>query len=265
MAAFFRTAHDIEGRLAALELILLSELPDRADRLQTAIGQDAVRREQAGFNACSARVAEQANRIRQQLVAQRASNSVYKTQYAHQISNVRVRETQTTRLARKFQTIMAEYTQVQDGQKERYTKTIATYCRVVDPAISDADIAQVMHGGAHTIFSGVQLLQARDTLAAIDHRHQELLRLERSVQQVHDMFLDLAILVQDQGDLIDRVEFAVATSGDYVERTNVKLRDAASAQRAFRRKRCWVWGCCCVCVIIVAIAVFLGLFFKQPW
>lgn len=40
--------------------------------------------------------------------------------------------------------------------------------------------------------------EARKTLADIEARHQDILKLENSIKELHDMFLDMAMLVESQ-------------------------------------------------------------------
>jgi t-SNARE complex subunit (syntaxin) len=40
-------------------------------------------------------------------------------------------------------------------------------------------------------------------------RHKEVLKLEKSLQEVHQLFVDMAALVDQQGEVIDRIAFRV--------------------------------------------------------
>lgn len=40
--------------------------------------------------------------------------------------------------------------------------------------------------------------QAKKTLADIEARHQDILKLENSIRELHDMFMDMAMLVESQ-------------------------------------------------------------------
>ena len=39
---------------------------------------------------------------------------------------------------------------------------------------------------------------AKQTLADIEARHKDILKLEQSIRELHDMFLDMALLVEAQ-------------------------------------------------------------------
>jgi len=40
-------------------------------------------------------------------------------------------------------------------------------------------------------------------------KYQDVLKLEQSVAELHQMFLDLALLVEQQGEMLDQIEFQV--------------------------------------------------------
>lgn len=40
--------------------------------------------------------------------------------------------------------------------------------------------------------------QARQTLADIQERHADIIKLENSIRELHDMFMDMAMLVENQ-------------------------------------------------------------------
>jgi len=50
---------------------------------------------------------------------------------------------------------------------------------------------------------GVQLL---DTLNEINERHEAVKELNKSLLELHQMFLDMAVLVEQQGVMLDNIE-----------------------------------------------------------
>ena len=43
--------------------------------------------------------------------------------------------------------------------------------------------------------------QAKQTLADIEARHNDIMKLETSIRDLHDMFMDMAMLVESQVNL----------------------------------------------------------------
>ena len=44
----------------------------------------------------------------------------------------------------------------------------------------------------------METAQERQRLADIEERHQEIMKLENSLRELHDLFMDVAVLVQSQ-------------------------------------------------------------------
>lgn len=54
------------------------------------------------------------------------------------------------------------------------------------------------------------------------------------------MFLDFALLTEQQGELLDQIEFQVKNAADHVEDANVDVHEAIEYQKAIRKKQWYV-------------------------
>ena len=54
------------------------------------------------------------------------------------------------------------------------------------------------------------VVQVLDTLAEINERHEAVKELEKSLMELHQVFLDMAVLVEAQGEMLDNIEQQVA-------------------------------------------------------
>lgn len=79
-----------------------------------------------------------------------------------------------------------------------------------------------------------QLTEAKDALHEIQDRHQDILQLEKSLLELHEMFVDMAMLIEQQGEMIDRIEFSVERSSVYVEKALQNTRQAQKLQSSAR-------------------------------
>lgn len=68
--------------------------------------------------------------------------------------------------------------------------------------------------------------QARQTLADIEARHEEIMKLEKSIREVHDLFVDMATLIEKQGDKIDSIESHITNTRDFVEKAVEQTKEA---------------------------------------
>lgn len=77
--------------------------------------------------------------------------------------------------------------------------------------------------------------QAKQTLADIEARHADIMKLENSIRELHDMFMDMAMLVESQGEMIDRIEYHVEHARDYIETAKQDTKKALVYQSKARR------------------------------
>ena len=84
---------------------------------------------------------------------------------------------------------------------------------------------------------------AKQTLADIEARHADIIKLETSIKELHDMFMDMAMLVESQGEMIDRIEYHVEHAVDYVQTatqdTKKALKYQSKAKRVSNHNQIW--------------------------
>ena len=83
--------------------------------------------------------------------------------------------------------------------------------------------------------------------------------LEASVAELHQMFLDFALLTEEQGELLDQIEYQVKSASDFMLYEDVICRcnfGFFEDRRILRRKQCCIIITCLVIIdIIVAIVI----------
>lgn len=87
-------------------------------------------------------------------------------------------------------------------------------------------------------------------------RHNHLIELEKSLQEVYDMFLQVSTLVMEQGSLIQVIEYEVENALQNVDKGNDQLEKARELQiKALKKKTCiLIW-----LAIILAVLIFILL------
>ncbi|TEA33733.1 hypothetical protein DBR06_SOUSAS12810089 [Sousa chinensis] len=90
-------------------------------------------------------------------------------------------------------------------------------------------------------------------LELIKERETAIRQLEADILDVNQIFKDLAMMIHDQGDLIDSIEANVESSEVHVERATDQLQRAAYYQKKSRKK------ICILVLVLSVIIVILGL------
>ncbi|RZC65596.1 hypothetical protein C5167_009290 [Papaver somniferum] len=101
--------------------------------------------------------------------------------------------------------------------------------------------------------------QVLDTVAEIQERHDSVRELEKKLFDLHEVFRDIAVLVEAQGDFLDNIEIQVANTKDHVQTGNDSLKTAKSLQRKSRK-------CMMIAIFLVLIiAAIIVLSVLIPW
>lgn len=177
----------------------------------------------------------------------------------------RTRTSITAGLKKKLKDHMGEFsslrTRIHDEYREVVERRVYT---VTGQHVDEEKIDKLIEAGeAETIFQKAILEQGRgrvlDTVAEIEERHKAVKDIEQSLLELHQMFLDMAVLVEAQGEMLDNIEKQVARANDYVKAGAVALQDAKQYQKKTRK-----WMCCGI-ILLLIIAVIIVLVIIRPW
>ncbi|XP_078713413.1 syntaxin-1A-like isoform X2 [Lampetra fluviatilis] len=177
-------------------------------------------------------------------------------------ADMRIRKTQHSTLSRKFVEVMSEYNATQSDYRERCKQRIQRQLQITGKLTTNEELEDMLESGNPTIFSSGIIVDSqisKQALSEIESRHSDIMKLESSVRELHDMFLDMAMLVESQGEMIDRIEYNVEHSVDYVERAVSDTKKAVKYQSKARRKKIIIIICCIVLITVVA-STFGGIY-----
>ena len=84
-------------------------------------------------------------------------------------------------------------------------------------------------------------------------KREDMKRLERSLMEIREAFLQIAALVESQGEMLDCIEFSTVNAKSYAHKANVQLIQARKKQR-----RSLFWKALCI-FLLVLIVVGIGI------
>ena len=150
--------------------------------------------------------------------------------------------------------------------KEEIQGNVRRQLEIVKPDVTDEEIDTVLRadGSSNRVMRSAILRNSadpiKDAYAHAADRYQDVLKLEQSVAELHQLFLDFALLTEQQGEALDQIEYQVRAAGEYVESGNADIRYAIKYQTELRRRYC----CCCVIVVVVLGVVLIYLAVTNP-
>ena len=95
-------------------------------------------------------------------------------------------------------------------------------------------------------------------LRNVGDKYQDVLKLEQSLRELHQMFVDMAFMVEQQGEMLDQIEFQVNSAVEYIGEGNQELGKAIEYRKKLRKK----W-CCLAFLLLILIAIVLGPIFSS--
>mmetsp|Transcript_8557 Transcript_8557/g.15113 ORF Transcript_8557/g.15113 Transcript_8557/m.15113 type:complete len:327 (+) Transcript_8557:173-1153(+) len=174
-------------------------------------------------------------------------------------TDLRVRDNLVNTLLRKFINEMKRYQNAQQQYKTDVKKKVTRQVQMIKPDATDQEVDEIMRSeGGREAFYQQQILTENDQIKtqyrAVAGKYQDILTLEASVAELHQMFLDFALLTEQQGELLDQIEYQVRSAADYVEDANEEVHEAIVIQKKIRKKQCWILLIVVVLIIIVLLS-----------
>ncbi|XP_074854447.1 syntaxin-4 [Carettochelys insculpta] len=173
--------------------------------------------------------------------------------------NTRMKRTQHGILSKQFLDLINKCNSVQSQYRDRNVERIHRQLQITGGGVvSDEELEQMLESGQTEVFVSNIVKDTRVTKQAlneIETRHGEILKLERSIQELHDMFTYLATEVELQGEMIDRIEKNILDSEDYVRKGQVHLESARESQQKARKKKFMIIICLSITVVVVVVII----------
>jgi t-SNARE complex subunit (syntaxin) len=174
----------------------------------------------------------------------------------------RIRDSTFAALAKRFYELMTTYQGLKSRNASKYRDKVRRQMEIASgEKPSEAQVDEVIEGGDPNRLFAQKLLQDRrnqdaaNALVFMQDRHNDIVRLEKSINELYQIFLDMATLVEQQGEMLDAIEFNVAKSEGYQEEAVVELKKASGWAVTARKKKCLIAILIVVCIIVVGVAI----------
>ncbi|XP_072029130.1 syntaxin-like isoform X7 [Amphiura filiformis] len=254
MEEFFEQVEEIRNNIDKIAQNVEEVKKKHSDILSAPQPDEKVKQE---LEEAMADIKKTANRVRGKLKVM--EQSIEQEESAKMNSaDVRIRKTQHSTLSRKFVEVMTDYNNTQTDYRERCKGRIQRQLEITGKSTTNEELEEMLESDNPAIFTSGIIMdtqQAKQTLRDIEARHNDIIKLENSIRELHDMFMDMAMLVESQGEMIDRIEFNVEQSVDYVETAKMDTKKAVKYQSKARRKKIMIMICCGVLIAIVVIII----------
>lgn len=172
--------------------------------------------------------------------------------------SVRMQRTQHGVLSKEFVELMGHCNTIQAQYRDRNVERIQRQLKITGTNVTDEELDAMLESGQTDVFTQNILIDAKATRQAlneIESRHDEILKLERSIRDLHDMFQYLAMEVEAQGEMVNRIENNIKQSSNYVEKAKEDTAKAVTYQNKARKKKIWIAICLAILILILVISL----------
>lgn len=175
-------------------------------------------------------------------------------------SELRIRKNMYNSTTQNFVNAVRGFQQAQQTYKSRMKEKVARQVRYVKPDATYEEIDTAMRSGdPNAIYRAAILNQGSDPVAQaymdVQAKYQDVMRLEESVRALHQMFQDLALLVETQGEMLDQIEISVNQTVEHVDKGKEELKKALKARKSIRKKYFIIALIVIVIIVIIVVVV----------
>ncbi|XP_030927026.1 syntaxin-132-like [Quercus robur] len=177
----------------------------------------------------------------------------------------RTRMATTISLKKKLKDKMAEFQTLREAIHKEYCEVVERRVFTVTGTRADEETIErlIETGDSEQIFQKAIQEQGRGqimaTVAEIHERHDAVREVERKLLDLQQIFLDMAVLVDAQGEMLDNIESQVSSAVDHVQQGNTALQKAKKLQKNSRK-----WMCIAIIILLIIVAIIVVAVIK-PW
>ncbi|KIY50935.1 t-SNARE, partial [Fistulina hepatica ATCC 64428] len=162
----------------------------------------------------------------------------------------------------KFVEALQNYQRAEQEATHRAQQQIARQFRIVKPDATQEEVKQVVDGGGGQIFaealsSSTRWSDSRTAYREVQERQEDLKKIEATLAELSQLFIDMDTIVGQQEDTINHVEQLAQEVEDQTKQGAGHTEKAVDSARRARRKR---WICFWLTLILLAIiAIILAI------
>ncbi|KAK9058708.1 hypothetical protein SSX86_023550 [Deinandra increscens subsp. villosa] len=179
-------------------------------------------------------------------------------------SSDRTRTSVVSGLRKQLQSSMKSFNDLREKMAAEHRETVQRrYYTVTGENADEATVDKLISTGESEDFLSKAIQeqgrgQVMETVLEIQERHDAVTVIERSLKELHQVFMDMAVLVEHQGEQLDNIESHVNRANSYVTRGTQQLNEARKKQKNTRK-----WACFGILLLLIIIAIIVLSI--RPW
>merc|ERR1719356_1061438 len=165
-------------------------------------------------------------------------------------------------MTKKHQQLLYDFQKAQGEFKQALERRQTREMEILMPDSTAEDRAEMIERGETASLivakrmAGTHALLL-DEVQRIQEKHQDIQRLEASIADLAQMFQEMAVLVDAQGEMLDAIEVHVHKSKGYTAKAIDELITTRKTQRNTRKWMCWLTIIIMVLLVLILTPILL--------
>ncbi|KAI9280267.1 t-SNARE [Umbelopsis sp. AD052] len=175
-----------------------------------------------------------------------------------------MRKTQHAALKKRFLETIQRYQDIERTFEKKYRQRVERQIRIgkdggIKPDASPEEIDQVLDSDeppqifAQSLMQQQRSGQARAVLSEVQNRHVDIKKIERTILELHELFIQMNMLVENQGEMLKEIDMHAQDTVIHLEEGNKHVDRAITSAKATRKKK---WFCVILVIILLIVAAF---------
>lgn len=143
-------------------------------------------------------------------------------------------------------------------ESEEFKKDAIRKIKIVSPNISDENLELAIRYPDEFVKQKITSNEPDNFIVQkfkeTKEKYSEIIILENQIKELHDLFLDFALIVEDQGKKLDNIEKNVIDVSEEVYNGNKLLEISLQIQKQIRKKQF-----CCFMVIFLMVLIIIAV------
>ncbi|CAL9214520.1 unnamed protein product [Arabidopsis halleri] len=256
---FFEDVENVKDDMKGVET-LYKKLQDSNEECKTVHNAKKVKELRAKMDGDVGMVLKRVKIIKQKLEALEKANANSRNVpgCGPGSSTDRTRSSVVSGLGKKLKDLMDSFQGLRARMNNEYKETVERRYFTITGEKADEQIIDnlIASGESENFLQKAIQEQGRgqilDTISEIQERHDAVKEIEKNLLELHQVFLDMAALVEAQGQQLNNIESHVAKASSFVRRGTDQLQDAREYQKSSRK-----WTCYAIILFIVIFILLL--------
>ncbi|KAF6206628.1 hypothetical protein GE061_017864 [Apolygus lucorum] len=173
----------------------------------------------------------------------------------------RVRLTQYSLLVKMLQDAVEEYEKSLDAHKQFSEEMIKKQLHIANVEVTDDELMAMLDSQDLAVFVQDYMRETSEAMQSLQDakdRHKEIIALEKNIEQLRDMMVEISVNIHQQGDMVDSIEYHIGNGVMMTQHGQKKLSKAHKLMQRARKKKICI--AICLTSVLGVLILYMALY-----